>query len=195
MKKITLLLLMLFLFTNCVNNQNKIHTVAANKHFEELHNQILKNNSLGEQVPFQSIDIVKQKMDSLIEVRPLLAETYILEQIMLYKRIKDSIEKIENPSVTREEIQNIKTPITNEAFESILSNWDGSLPSLVSLTKQSLNDPDSFKHVETGYVIQDDYVRVRMIYRAKNSYNAIIKSSITANVDRYGNIINVISIQ
>lgn len=95
-------------------------------------------------------------------------------------------------SVYLKELQNYRPEISKTQFEKHLSNWDGSLPSLVSFTKENLNNPNSFEHVETGYSIKEDYVKVRMIYRARNSFNALVKGSITAKVDGAGNLLDII---
>lgn len=86
-----------------------------------------------------------------------------------------------------------KSSITKEEIENLLSSWNGSLPALVDLVKQSLNDPDSFKHIETGYINKGSYIEMRMIYSAKNAYNATIKGVIRAKVDFEGNVTEIIS--
>lgn len=71
-----------------------------------------------------------------------------------------------------------------EHFESeCLSDWDGSCPDLVEKVKGVLNDPKSFQHVETRYIIQENSYYIEMKFRAKNSYGALILNVSTALVD------------
>ena len=98
--------------------------------------------------------------------------------------------------ITDEEIQELlKTPSehTKEDIENLLSGWDGSLPALVDYVKERLHNPDSFEHVETGFINKTDYIQMKMIYRAENGFGAIRKSAIVAKIDFYGNIIEIIS--
>jgi hypothetical protein len=77
-------------------------------------------------------------------------------------------------------------------FEKNLSVWDGSLPSLVHYTKEHMNDPSTFSHVETRYQSDGPNFVVRMEFRAKNAFGAVIKSSITAKVDGDGQVLQVL---
>lgn len=83
--------------------------------------------------------------------------------------------------------------ITDSQIQNMLSSWDGSLPSLVDLVKKSMNDEDSFKHIQTGYINKGSYIEVKMIYSGKNAYNATIKAFIKVKVDATGKIIDIIS--
>ncbi|OBQ56115.1 hypothetical protein JJL45_05120 [Tamlana sp. s12] len=123
-----------------------------------------------------------------------------LDSICLAEVLKE-IEIKETRRKEREQMQKLKpseyariqmSGLTNEMFKSKLSNWDGSLPSLVEYTKKNLHNPDSFKHVETGFIIRKEYVEVKMIYRAENGFGAIRKSYIVAKSDRDGKIFEII---
>ena len=110
---------------------------------------------------------------------------------------KSETKDIYNKStISDEEIQKLlNEPIvrTKEDVEKLLSNWNGSLPTLVNLTKKNLNNPDSFEHVETGYINKGDYIQIKMVYRAQNGFGAIIKSSTTAKVNFNGDVIEIIN--
>lgn len=70
-----------------------------------------------------------------------------------------------------------------EFEENCLSSWDGSHTKLKMLVKRSMNDPDSFDHVETLYKLYKDYAVVIMKFRGKNAFNATVVNSVTAKVD------------
>jgi hypothetical protein len=85
------------------------------------------------------------------------------------------------------------TPKTNEERVSILqSGYDGSIRSVVKFVKNSMNDPDSFEHVETrtGFYEKENFI-VSMKYRGKNPFGGVITKYIDVKVDYSGNVISI----
>ncbi|MHA8088829.1 hypothetical protein U8593_00850 [Aquirufa antheringensis] len=85
------------------------------------------------------------------------------------------------------------TPKTNEERVSELqSGYDGSIRSVVKFVKNSMNDPDSFEHVETrtGFYEKGNFI-VSMKYRGKNPFGGVITKYIDVKVDYSGNVISV----
>ena len=72
------------------------------------------------------------------------------------------------------------------------SAWDGSHIKLTELIKQTMNDPGSFKHVETKYWDLKDHLVVLEVFRGKNSFGGIVKNFVKAEVDMDGNVIKII---
>jgi hypothetical protein len=84
-------------------------------------------------------------------------------------------------------------PQTNEQKVSELqSGYDGSIRSVVKYVKNSMNDPDSFEHVETrtGFYEKESFI-VSMKYRGKNPFGGVITKYIDLKVDYSGNVISV----
>ena len=79
-----------------------------------------------------------------------------------------------------------------EKIALLFSSWDGSLKTLVSVVKTSMNDPKSFEHVETTCTDNGTDLTVRMVFRGKNALNAIVLNTITAKVDLDGNVIAIL---
>lgn len=73
------------------------------------------------------------------------------------------------------------------------SAWNGENIYLVEMIKNNLNDAKSFEHVKTGYTDKGDYLIIKMTYRAKNGFGALILQNITAKADFNTNKITVIS--
>jgi hypothetical protein len=73
------------------------------------------------------------------------------------------------------------------------SVWDGSNTHLVDLLKKNLNDPKSFDHEETTYKDMGDHLIIKMTYRAKNAFGALILQNVTAKADYKTQTISVIS--
>lgn len=78
-------------------------------------------------------------------------------------------------------------------FKKQFAAADGSNAILVYQLKKVMNDPNSFKHVETKweYGSQYKYIRVQMTYRGKNAFNATITETVTAKIDVKGNILEI----
>lgn len=78
-------------------------------------------------------------------------------------------------------------------IKSQFSVWDGSNRNLVDLVKEHLNDPKSFDHEKTTYKDMKDHLIIKMTYRAKNAFGALILQNVTAKADYKTNVISIIS--
>jgi len=58
--------------------------------------------------------------------------------------------------------------------------WDGSHIELTRLIKESMNDPDSYSHVETIYYDHDSVLLVKTTFRGRNGFGGIVKQTILA---------------
>lgn len=64
------------------------------------------------------------------------------------------------------------------------SSWDGSNAELVAFVKKGMKDPSSFEHVETRFRDDGSSYGIKMTFRGKNSYNAVVTQTVTANLDK-----------
>jgi cbb3-type cytochrome oxidase subunit 3 len=79
-----------------------------------------------------------------------------------------------------------------QKIEGLFSGWNGSLPSLVKSVKGTMNDPDSFEHVETRYgKYQKKHFVVSMKFRGKNAFGGVITKFVDAKVDYEGNVLEI----
>jgi hypothetical protein len=86
-----------------------------------------------------------------------------------------------------------KEELRKERLERQFSAWDGSHRGLTKLIKASMNDPDSYDHVETVYWDKGDHLVVKTTFRGKNAFGGVVKNWVMAKVDLEGNVIEVIS--
>ena len=88
-----------------------------------------------------------------------------------------------------------KTPAEarTEKIEKSFSAWDGSHYRLTKFIKNSMNDPNSYEHVETRYGDKGDHLIVSTTFRGKNASGGVVKNMVTAKVDLNGNVIAIIS--
>lgn len=85
-----------------------------------------------------------------------------------------------------------KAKMRKEQLERQFSGWDGSHKELTSLIKASMNDPGSYKHVETVYWDKGDHLIVRTKFRGKNAFGGIVLNWVKAKVDLDGNVLEII---
>ena len=79
-----------------------------------------------------------------------------------------------------------------EEIEEHFSGYDGSHNGLTEYLKRRMNDPDSYKHVETTYRDKGDYLTVTTVYRGKNGFGGVVTNTVTATVDLEGNVNDII---
>lgn len=77
-------------------------------------------------------------------------------------------------------------------IEEQFSAWDGSHRNLTKLIKESMNDPDSYEHVETLYADKGDYIIVQTTFRGKNAFGGLVKNAVTAKITIDGQILEII---
>lgn len=68
--------------------------------------------------------------------------------------------------------------------KNFLHYYDGSNKELVKLVKSGMNDPDSFKHVETRFNDNGDSLKLYMTFRGTNGFGAIVTNKISADLDK-----------
>jgi hypothetical protein len=84
------------------------------------------------------------------------------------------------------------TTLAQEKINALFSAWDGSLPQLEKIIKKSMNDPDSYEHVETKYWVIENNLIVLTSFRGKNGFGGTVKNYVKAKVDFEGNVIEII---
>jgi len=83
-----------------------------------------------------------------------------------------------------------------ELIERQFSAWDGSHPALERLIKKSMNDSDSYEHIETRYTDNKDYgdkILVITKFKGKNAFGGVVVNQIRAYVDIKGNVVEILS--
>jgi hypothetical protein len=90
-----------------------------------------------------------------------------------------SDKRSETKTLTPETLKEIRKEPIQEQF----SAWDGSHIGLTKFIKKTMNDPDSYEHVETVYWDKGSHLVVKTTFR---------KNWVMAKVDLNGNVIEVI---
>ncbi|WP_420465583.1 hypothetical protein [Panacagrimonas sp.] len=79
-----------------------------------------------------------------------------------------------------------------ETLEKHFSAWDGSHRGLTDFIKRSMNDPDSYEHVETRYSDNGSYLTVTTTFRGANAFGGKVLNSMTARTDLRGNVLEIL---
>ena len=76
----------------------------------------------------------------------------------------------------------VETAEDREKGFHCLSSWNGSHPGLVKRVKTDMNDPSSFKHVETlvSKKRTDGTHTIKMTFRGKNAFGGVVKQTVVA---------------
>lgn len=71
------------------------------------------------------------------------------------------------------------------------SAWDGSHRGLEQIIKKTMNDSDSYDHVETIYWDMKKHLVVKTTFRGKNVFGGVVVNWVKAKSDMDGNIIEI----
>lgn len=82
--------------------------------------------------------------------------------------------------------------VRKNQIEAQFSAWDGSHRNLERAIEQSMNDPDSYEHVETVYWDMKSHLVVKTTFRGKNAFGGLVINWVKAKVDLDGNVLAVI---
>jgi hypothetical protein len=77
-------------------------------------------------------------------------------------------------------------------IENQFSAWNGSHIGLERIIMASMNDPRSYKHVETRYGLQQDHLLVTTTFRGTNAFGGVVTNSLTAKFDLDGNLLAIL---
>lgn len=97
-----------------------------------------------------------------------------------------------NAKVKEEQEAQQRAERRKKQLESQFSAWDGSHRGLERVIKDSMNDPDSYDHVETVYWDRGDHLVVRTTFRGKNAFGGVVKNSVKARVSLDGQVLEIL---
>jgi NADH dehydrogenase/NADH:ubiquinone oxidoreductase subunit G len=142
---------------------------------------------IAEQSANKSIEVITSTLDTaefnqhysnLVSLQDSLIDTAIVSNVTKILDNKDYFKK-EVIDRLNEKQQAERKEVINANFNELYGNHKP----LTEYVKENLNDPSSFKHVETLYWDYGDTLVLKMTYRANNMYNAKITSVIKATAD------------
>ena len=85
-----------------------------------------------------------------------------------------------------------KKEIHHENIQKLFSGWDGSHIKLTEKIKKSLNDPESYEHIETSYRDLDSLLIINATFTAKNGFGGRLKQEVIVVGDTLGNVTEIV---
>ena len=55
-----------------------------------------------------------------------------------------------------------------------------------------MNDPESYEHVDSGYIDNGESIIVQTTYRGRNAFGGVVKNFVRAKVNLDGDILEII---
>ena len=95
-------------------------------------------------------------------------------------------------SVKREHEELLDSVRADKRLVTDQFGWGGKHFGLTEWIKDRMNNPGSFKHVNTTNVDRGSHLIVTTTYRGTNLYGAVVTETIAAKVDMQGNILEVL---
>lgn len=141
---------------------------------------------------------IKKLMDELTRKPPLEQSMAIYTEMAALEptnAIWPALIQEARPSLLALHAHNAQLKQTADRQKSVrllFSAWDGSVRVVDEGIKARLKDPDSYKHVQTSYKDSGlGNVTVFTQYRARNSFNAVMPGTATAQVSPDGALVSI----
>lgn len=100
-------------------------------------------------------------------------------------------EEDEKDSISRMKQKQKAAEKRKEEIELQFSPWDGSHRDLERRIKESMNDPDSYKHYKTFYFDHGKHITVITEFGGRNSFGGMVRNTISADYTINGNFIKI----
>ncbi|WP_123631191.1 hypothetical protein [Salinisphaera orenii] len=173
-------------------SQSSKYLVAGDKKLEQLNAQAKNERA--------AIQKAEKTEKLLAELKSIPVEEYnknknLYQQLLKMHPNNDLYkEKVAfySKKIEEEKRKKIAAEKRKKRIESQFSAWDGSHRNLERVIQNSMNDPDSYDHVETVYWDQGDYLIVRTTFRGKNAFGGVVKNSVKAKVSLDGQILQIL---
>ncbi|MFK5892119.1 MAG: zinc ribbon domain-containing protein [Pseudomonadota bacterium] len=129
-------------------------------------------------VPAKDYGVNKSLYSELVELNP--DNSKYKNKLTIYTKKLDAKNTKDKATADRKKL-----------IEKSFSSWDGSHRSLEKAIKSSMNDPDSYEHVETRYGDKGSYIFVQTTFRGKNKFGGMVKQTISAKASLEGKILRL----
>ena len=98
-------------------------------------------------------------------------------------------QELTNPKLSK--FQNDSIKHHNHVIKQF-SSWSGEHYNSVKLIKKSMNDPESYDHVETKYTdLSKNGLKVFTKFRGKNLYGGVVTQTYVTFIDTLGNVTKI----
>jgi hypothetical protein len=102
-------------------------------------------------------------------------------------------ETIEPKPVLKQLTKEDSATLRKKKIKDCFSAWDGAPIKLKEYVKNAMNDASSFEHVDSKYWDRDSFLVIKMEYRGKNGFGALVKETIMAKCNLDGTVIKIMA--
>lgn len=174
-------------------SQSEKYLVAGDKMLEQL-NAKAKNE-------LASIERNQKKENLLAELKNVAEDEYERNRDLYSKlsnldpqnEIYKDKRKFFAEKIKEEKQKEVAAEARKKQIEPQFSPFDGSHFNLERVIKDSMNDPDSYEHVQTSYWDRGDHLIVETTFRGKNAFGAVVKNSVKAKVSLDGRVLYLLN--
>lgn len=138
-----------------------------------------------------SMDVMREAFKNVVVLNEILIAMKASPYWITYKENREA----EQREQMRKAIEEDNKVARKNNISTQFSSWDGSHTKLTQYIKTNMNDPKSYKHVETRYSDMKTHLIVVTKFRGKNAFGALVLNQISAKVDLNGNVIEIIDQQ
>ncbi len=124
------------------------------------------------------------KIEALTESTDTITSREAMEAIANKAFYSNIVETRENEA---------RVEMAKKKYPEYFKTFNGSYYKIVDLVKKQMNDPSSFKHIDTRWEYGSGYryARARMEYSGKNAFGGRVREAITVKIDIDGNIFEI----
>lgn len=176
-------------FTNIVQDDdfNRVCTTLQQK--KEIEQNLKKMDQMVKyfnSIPESNYEEKYNVCNQIVEIFPDNVEYKTKRQY--YEKLVESKKREEQVSLIVEKEKAEK----KAKIESQFSSWNGAHKKVEALIKDSMHNPDSYKHVETRYKDMGTYLLIFTAFRGTNAFGGIIKNEMVVKVDYDGEVIEIV---
>lgn len=145
------------------------------------------------QRPEQSKQTVPDKFKKRRRINSVTLSITILLFIGLFTFVYSPPGNKEKTVSQKVEIPKTAKQVKEEKIQAQFSGWSGEHRNLERIIKNSMNNPDSYEHVETIYrKTSNDTIIVSTKFRGTNAFGGVVLNGVVAEFDIDGNFIKII---
>jgi hypothetical protein len=122
------------------------------------------------------------------------------------KKEENKVDEVKEPEAEVEPVKE-ETPEEKEArekkeqeeartatIEKQFSLWNGEHVKLTRVIKEIMNNPDSYKHVKTGYFDMGDHIIINTTFRGENAFGGTITSTAKGKASLDGETVELLEL-
>lgn len=154
----------------------------------EFQDGVEKGREVAEKQEEAKTEEVKEQEPEVVPVKEETPE----EKVAREKREQEEakVKKEEEEARAKKEQEEARTANIEKQF----SLWNGEHVKLTRVIKEIMNNPDSYKHVKTGYFDMGDHIIINTTFRGENAFGGTITSTAKGKASLDGETVELLEL-